>query len=109
MRRQLRLYAIVAAMLALMFGVGMTSAAFACDGAQATTQCAGSSCDVQKVDDGCALACAPIAPLTPFKIESARSFDDGTLAPTATHQSGLVSRPIGPEPPPPRSAGFVQS
>ena len=105
MTRRLRLYSVVAVMLALLFGVGLTSAAFACEAEQAiSSQCANSECDAQSADRGCALACAPIAPAVVPAIEPAVSLFHRAPAPSAALQSGLASRPIGPEPPPPRNA-----
>ncbi len=105
MIRRPRLPALIVAILALLFGVGMASAAFACEAEQAiSSQCANSECDAQSVDRSCALACAPIAPAVVPAIEPAVSLFHRAPTPSAALQSGLASRPIGPEPPPPRSA-----
>ena len=104
MIRAPRFPALIVAMLALLFGVGMASAAFACEAEQTiSVQCANSECDAQLIDRGCALACAPIAATILPGVVPTLALVDGALTPLAVVQSGLVSRPIGPEPPPPRN------
>ncbi len=104
MTRRLRLSAVVAAMLALVFGVGMASAAFACEAGQSmSVLCVDSSSDAQSVDRGCARACRPLAPAIKPAIEPIPRLFERAPAPSEAPHRALVSRPIGPEPPPPRS------
>jgi hypothetical protein len=103
MIRRPRLPALTVAILALLFGVGMASAAFACEAEQTiSVQCADSECDAQSIDHGCVLAGASIAPGIVPPVEPALSLFHRALPPSAGPQYGLASRPIGPEPPPPR-------
>lgn|GEM_PF-3834360 len=103
MIRRPRLPALIVALLALLFGIGMASAAFACEAEQTIIgQCANSECDAQSIDPGCVLAGASIAPAIVPPVDPALSLFHRMLPPLAGPQYGLASRPIGPEPPPPR-------
>ncbi len=104
MTRRLRPYAVVAAMLALLFGVGMTSVAFACEAPKTdSSQCAGFECAPPSVARGWALACAPIAPPVLPAIGPATAHVHAGLRPYEALQTELASHTLGPEPPPPRS------